>query len=146
MMASFCTFAVGGIALAIGAANVTEFGRIGELTPVPLSDPAVAGLVNLRGQIVTVLDIRRCFGAPPTEQHHALGIYFRHDDALFSLIVDAVDDIVELDEDGFEPPPGNLSAAVRDVLVGVHKLPGKLLMIVDADRIVRSVGAAESAR
>lgn len=136
MLRPHCTFTIGDTLLALSAATVTEFGRIGELTPVPLSAPSIAGLVNLRGQIVTVLDIRRHFNLDPRGADEPLGIFFRHEEALCCLLVDAVDDIVEIDDDDLEPPPGNVASSVREVLVGVCKQPGRLLMIVDPHRAI----------
>lgn len=138
-MSAHCTFFIDGRQFALSAATVTEFGRIGQTTPAPLSPPAVSGLINLRGQIVTVIDIRRYFGLQPGDPEKSIGIFFSHEEALFCLLVDAVDDIIELDPNEFESPPGNLASEVREVLVAVCKQPQNLLMIVDPHRTIQAI-------
>lgn len=138
-MSAHCAFFIDGRWFALSAATVTEFGRVSQITPAPLSPPAVAGLINLRGQIVTVIDIRRYFGLQSGDPEKSIGIFFNHEEARFCLLVDAVDDIIELDHNEFEAPPGNLAAEVRDVLVAVCKQPQHLLMIIDPHRTIQAI-------
>jgi len=124
----------------VRTSDVVEFTKGLDVTPIPLGPAIVAGFMNLRGQIVTAIDIRKQLKLPPIQiTEHTISIFFRYEGALFSLLVDEVNDILELSDDDFEPPPSNLSAAAHEILVGVYKLPKKLLIILDPKKIVSSI-------
>ena len=137
----YATFLLDGHHLGIGVLEVQEVLRDQRLTPVPLAPHAVAGLINLRGQIVPELDMRRLLRLPPRPpQAVAFSVVVRTEHGAVSLQVDEIDDVLELDASSFEFTPPNVDAHLRSLLAGVHKLKDHLLLILDTPRTV-SAGA-----
>ncbi|MBI5767719.1 MAG: chemotaxis protein CheW [Verrucomicrobia bacterium] len=129
----FCTFHVGGLFLGVDVLHVQEVMRQRELATVPLAPATVEGLLNLRGQIVTAIDLRRRLGCPARAADEVpMFMIVRTDDGFTALLVDAVGDVLEVDPESFEPAPDTLPAATRALISGVHKLPGRLLHVLDA--------------
>lgn len=126
------TASIGQHLFGIPISRVHDVFRVGQLTPVPLAPPAVAGLLNLRGRIVTAIDLRRRLGLegqPVREGAMAIGIEAAPDS--FGLLVDTIGDIVELDPDSYDDNPVHLDGAWRDLSSGVHRVDGRLLILVD---------------
>lgn len=99
--------------------------------------------MNLRGQIVTAIDLRRRLGLPNREAGHAsANVAVRTDDGSVSIVVDDVGDVLEAEDDGFEPPPETLSAFDRELIEGVYKLPERLLVVLNAAVVVAVRDAA----
>jgi len=133
----FCTFTVDGAFFGVDVLRVQEVLRFHEMTPVPLAPPAVSGLINLRGQIVTAVDLRRRLGlAPRAEDEQPMNVVVRAEDGAVSLLVDAIEDVLEVDEAGFEPPPATIEPAAGEVIAGVYKLQDRLLLILDTEKAV----------
>jgi purine-binding chemotaxis protein CheW len=131
----FCTFTLDGHHFGVDVSKVQELIRFQEMTAVPLANPVVAGLINLRGQIVTALDLRRRIGLPdraPGAQ--PMNVVIRTAEGPVSFLVDDIGDVVEVGDDTFERPPETLQGAARDLIPGAHKLEGRLLLVLDADR------------
>ena len=103
-----------------------------ELTPVPLAPALVSGLLNLRGQILTAIDLRRCLqlGDRPADQR-PVHIILRTDDGCVSLLVDQVGDVLEVNDEDFEVPPRTLRGRLRDLITGAYKLDGRLLLVLN---------------
>lgn len=139
-MQAYSTFIVEGVHFGVRTSEVIEFTKGLEVTPIPLGPPVVAGFMNLRGQIVTAIDIRKQLNLSGTrDDETTIGIFFRHEGSLYSLLVDEVHDILELADEQFEPPPSSLQLSARDVVAGVYKLPKRLLVIIDPHKIVSSI-------
>ncbi len=103
--------------------KVQEVMRYLELTPIPLAPDVVSGLMNLRGQIVTAVDLRRRLELPNRpDDMLPMNVVIRSADGAVSLLVDEIGDVVEVDDDSFERPPETLQGKVREVILGVHKL------------------------
>ncbi|WP_181313172.1 chemotaxis protein CheW [Nocardioides campestrisoli] len=133
----YCTFVVDGLLFGVRVQEVQEVLRFQPLTPVPLAADSVRGLLNLRGQIVTAVCLRRCLSRPLREGDDLpLNVVVRSRGEAVSLLVDEVGDVV--DTTGFDllPPPANLPPAVRDLLEGVIALPDSILLVLDFDRAV----------
>ena len=130
----FCTFVVEGLLLGIDVRQVQEVIRSQEMTRVPLADPSIAGLLNLRGQIVTAVELRTRLGLglgnPEREPMH---VVIRTDDGAVSLLVDEIGDVIEAVEESLERPPETLIGDVRRMIRGVYKLTGRLLLVLDTD-------------
>lgn len=132
-----CTFRVGGLFLGVPAGTVQEMIRTTDRTHVPLVNPVVHGLVNLRGEIVTTIDLRRRLGIEPREARDVdTNVVIRFDDTVVSLVVDEIGDVVTVDGDEFEAAPSTLNGRCRDVVDGVYKLNGQLLLTFDLDRLL----------
>lgn len=131
----FCTFYVDGIQFGIEVLKVQEVLKYQEMTPVPLASSVVSGLINLRGQIVTALDLRMRISLPPRpEGAKPMNVVIRAEDGAVSLLVDEIGDVIEATEDTFEDPPATLAPAARDLIRGVYKLDQRLLLILDTDK------------
>lgn len=142
---SYATFYVGNFYFGIPIAVGVEVTRGQEITPVPLGPKEVAGFFNLRGQIVTAINMRKRLNLPPnTEDSDSLSIFFQDQDHLFALIVDQVGDYIEATSDTFEETPSNLDANARELIVCVHKLADKLLLILDTNKIVAGINLVQS--
>jgi purine-binding chemotaxis protein CheW len=106
-----------------------------ELTDVPLAPSIVGGLMNLRGQIVTAVDLRRRLELPERpEGMAAMNVVVRTRDGAVSLLVDEIGDVVEVEPDTFEPPPETLQGKIRSVILGVHKLEKQLMHLLDIEK------------
>jgi purine-binding chemotaxis protein CheW len=128
----FCTFYLDKLLFGVDLKTVQEVIRSLEVTQVPLAPQVVSGLINLRGQIVTAVDLRRRLEMEPRpEGVPPMNVVVRSDDGAVSLLVDEIGDVVEVDESTFERPPETLRGAVRTMIIGVHKLHGRLLLVLD---------------
>ena len=146
----FCTFFLKDQFFGVPVQQVQEVIRYQEMTRVPLVPEVIRGLINLRGQIVLALDLRRRLGMqgrPDSEL--PMNVVVRTDEGAVSLLVDEIGDVLEVTEDGFEPPPGNVQGEVRDMLLGVYKLEQRLLHVLDtakACQIPETVDALAAGR
>jgi purine-binding chemotaxis protein CheW len=132
-----CTFHVDDLYLGVDVMEVQEVIRYQEMTRVPLAPAVVQGLINLRGQIVTAVDLRRRLRLRerPGDQL-PMNVVVRTDDGAVSLLVDEIGDVLEIAEDQMERPPETVDACARELLRGVYKLEGRLLLILDTERTV----------
>jgi purine-binding chemotaxis protein CheW len=133
----FLTFFVDYLYCGIEVEQVQEVLRYQEMTRVPLAPAVVRGLINLRGQIVTAIDLRRRLELSEAEkQHLPLNVVVRTDDARVSLLVDEIGDVVEVEEDTFERPPATLDRNTRALIRGVHKLSNRLMHVLDTQNVL----------
>jgi len=136
----YATFMLDGLYFGIEVLNVQEVIRHQDMTPVPLAPPMVRGLINLRGQIVTALDLRTRLGlSPRTDGDMPMNVVVRTPDGVVSLLVDEIDDVVEAPAEQFESAPETVRAGLAQLVRGVYKLPTRLLLILDVEQAV-SVG------
>ena len=137
------TFLVDGHLFGVPTTEVLELSRFQKLTPVPLAPAAISGLMNLRGHVVTALDMRCRLGLRPRPDGLLpMNIVLRREDVLVSLLVDRVGEVVELDDSTFEQPPDTLRGLARELVRGVHKLPGRLLLLLDTHKILTGLAVA----
>ena len=140
----FCTFYLGDLFFGVEVENVQEVFRYQDMTNVPLAPPAVRGLINLRGQIITAIDLRsRLEMEDWAEGKLPMNVVVRTEEGVVSLLVDEIADVLEVPEDDFESPPDTINDITRELVLGVYKLEGKLLLILDTKKTVH-VGPAES--
>jgi purine-binding chemotaxis protein CheW len=107
------------------------------LTKVPLAQAEIAGVLNLRGRIVTAIDMRCRLGLPAREDARpplAVGIDCRGES--YGLLIDGVGEVVKLDDAAREPNPVNLDSRLAEISAGVHRLEGALLVVLDVDRVL----------
>jgi purine-binding chemotaxis protein CheW len=108
------------------------------LTRVPLAPPEIAGLLNLRGRIVTLIDMRRKLGlgaaSGTAEQPMAIGLESRGES--YGLLVDSVGEVLKLDDGLREANPVNLDPRLAELSVGIHRLQDQLLVLIDVDRVL----------
>jgi len=133
----YATFFVDGLFFGVEVLQVQEVLRYQHMTPVPLSPEVVEGLINLRGQIVTAVDMRRRLKVKPRpEGQTPMNTVVRTGGGAVSLLVDEIGDVVEVDGDTFEQPPDNVEPAARELLKGVYKLKDRLLLVLDTEKTV----------
>ncbi|MEK6233244.1 MAG: chemotaxis protein CheW [Planctomycetales bacterium] len=128
----YCTFYLQDHFFGIVVSEAREAIRYQEMTRIPLAPAVVAGLINLRGQIVTAIDLRRRFGMPPRPADQLpMNVIVRADDGEVSLLVDKIGDVIEVDANTFEPLPDTLQDVATDLIRGVYKLDGRLMLVLD---------------
>jgi purine-binding chemotaxis protein CheW len=118
----------------------------GKLTAVPLAGPEIAGLINLRGRIVTAIEMRCRLGLPDREadtQPMAVGVELNGES--YGLIIDSVGEVLKLGSETRQPTPVNLDVSLGRVAAGVHRLDDQLLVILDIDRVLDLDNAAIAA-
>ena len=132
----FCTFYIDGHYLGIDVVEVQEVIRYQEMTRVPLAPLVVRGLINLRGQILTAIDLRRRldFQDRAADQLY-VNVIVHTEDGAVSLLVDEIGDVVQVSEKLFEQPPETLTATAREVIRGAYKLTDRLLLILNVDKV-----------
>jgi purine-binding chemotaxis protein CheW len=116
------------------------------LTRVPLAPPEVAGVLNLRGHIVTIIDMRRRLGLPPhagATPNHAIGI--ERDGEAYGLLVDSVGEVMRISDAIRTANPVNLDPRLAAVSAGVYRLEGELLIVLDVDRVLEFDTASRAA-
>ncbi len=136
----FCTFQLENEWFGVDVLQVQEVVGYAEVTPVPLAPSPIAGLMNLRGQILTVIDLRRCLGMPERKPYPLpMNLILSPSEAPVSFQVDQVGDVLSVDESTFERLPEPVSGRARELISGVYKLDGRLLHSLDAGQVIRLV-------
>ena len=134
----YSTFHVGHLFFGIEVLKVQEVLRYQEMTPVPSAPSVIEGLMNLRGQIVTAIDMRRRLNlAPRKDAKTPMNVVVRSDDGPVSLLVDEIGDVVEAPNDNYERPPDTMPPETRELIDGVYKLEGRLLLVLNTDQVLR---------
>jgi purine-binding chemotaxis protein CheW len=133
----FSTFFIEDLFFGVDVLDVQEVLRAQQMTPVPQAPEVVEGLINLRGQIVTAIDMRRrlqmpklATGQPP------MNIVISTPDGAVSLLVDQIGDVLDMDASNYERPPDNLDPAARELIRGVYKMKDSLLLVLDTEKAI----------
>jgi purine-binding chemotaxis protein CheW len=142
----FCTFVLQEQFFGVPVRQVQEVIRYQETTRVPLVSEVVSGLINLRGQIVTAIDLRRCLGMPdrPAEQL-PMNVVVRTGDGPVSLLVDDIGDVIDVSQDSYESAPQNMPLRQKELVEGVYKLDGRLLLVLNSERALAAAEADSEA-
>src|SRR6266478_1714608 len=141
----FCTFYLDKLMFGVKLKKVQEVIRYLELTDIPLAPDVVSGLLNLRGQIVTAVDLRqRLELASRPKDALPMNVVIRTADGAISLLVDEIGDVVELDDESFERPPETLQGKVREVILGVHKLEQHLMHVLNTIKACETAELSEA--
>jgi purine-binding chemotaxis protein CheW len=145
-MTEFVTAMIGGQLFGLPIARVQDVFMPDKLTRVPLASADVAGILNLRGRIVTAINLHYRLGLPKPEKSSplmAIGIEFKGES--YGLLIDTVGEVLKLAPHDRQPNPINLEASLARVSAGVYRLPDHLLVILDVDRLLDRGGAAMAA-
>jgi len=133
----FATFFLNGLFFGVEVLKVQEVIRYQEMTRVPIAPAMIEGLINLRGQIIMAIDLRRRLEMPVrAEGQLPMNVVVRTDDGAVSLLVDEIGDVVEIEEDTYERLPETISGVARELIRGVYKLKERLLLILDTEKTV----------
>jgi purine-binding chemotaxis protein CheW len=142
----YCTFRVAGLLLGVEVEQVQEVIRAQAMTRVPLAGRSVGGLINLRGQIVTAIDLRVRLGLEPRDDSRPpMNVVVRDEDDVVSLLVDEIGDVMEIDADLFEPPPLTVSQDTRRMIEGAFKLSERLLLVLNTRQVLSDSSSRNSA-
>ena len=135
----YVTVMIGGQLFGLPISRVQDVFMPERITRVPLSEPEIAGVLNLRGRIVTAVDMRRRLGLPPRSDDKpsmAVGIELRGES--YGLLIDTVGEVMKLGEATLEPNPVNLDGKLAGVSAGVHRLDGQLMVILDVESVLNA--------
>jgi len=131
----FCTFYVDGRMYGIPVGEVQEVIRQQAMTRIPTAPEVICGLINLRGKIVTAIDLRRRLGLEAHEAREGLmNVVVNRGEQIVSFLVDAIGDVVDAREEWYEHVPETIHGKMRALLLGVYKLDGALLHVLDAQK------------
>jgi purine-binding chemotaxis protein CheW len=136
-LTEYVTAMIGGQLFGLPIVRVQDVFIPERLTRVPLAPPEIAGVLNLRGRIVTLIDLRRRFGLGKAEDgvsSLAIGVESRVES--YGLLIDSVGEVLKLDDAAREPNPINLDRRLAAVSAGIYRLDGQLLIVVDVDRVL----------
>ena len=145
-VAEYVTAMIGGQLFGLPISRVQDVFMPERLTRVPLSPAEIADVLNLRGRIVTVVDMRARLGLPKNDDGKppmAVGVDLRGES--YGLLIDSVGEVLKLDDAAREANPINLDPRLARVSAGIHRLDGQLLMVVDVDRVLEAGGKAMAA-
>ena len=133
----YATFEVDDQLFGVPVAIVQEVLSFSEYTPVPLAPRAVGGLFNLRGQVIAAVDLRVQLGLARQALHGpVMNVILRGDGEPVSLLVDRIGEVVDLDDESFEPPPDTLNGPTRELVAGTYKMDGRLMLALDVNQAV----------
>lgn len=142
----YVTAMIGGQLFGLPIRRVQDVFLPERVTRVPLAPPEVAGVLNLRGRIVTLIDMRQRLGMPPRPDDApsmALGVELRGE--FYGLLIDGIGEVLKVADRAPEPNPVNLEARLARVSAGIHRLEGQLMIVLDVDRTLDIAAAASAA-
>lgn len=133
----FVTVMLEGQILGIPVLAVHDVLNAQQITQIPLAEDWIAGVLNLRGRIVTAIDLRRRLGLPPREAGKtSMSVVVEHNEEPYSLQIDRVGEVLSLEDQLFEKNPVTLDPRWREVSLGIYRLKDQLLPILDVDRLL----------
>jgi purine-binding chemotaxis protein CheW len=133
----YATFYLGDMLLGIDILRMREINRQLEVTSVPHAPDYVSGVVNLRGDVVTILDLRQILGLEPREiTPQSRNIIVNTSSEQIGLLVDRIADVISAQSDEIDPPPANLHGVDGKYFAGIYKKEAELLVILDIERVV----------
>ena len=133
----FVTMTIAGQLFGIPVLAIQDVLGPQQITKIPLAPTEVAGALNLRGRIVTAIDVRSRLGLEPRDAgQESMSVVVDHDGELYSLIVDTVGEVLSLPNHAYEQNPPTLDAVWRDVSTGIYRLDGQLLVVFDVSRLL----------
>lgn len=136
-MQEYVTVIIHGQLFGLPINRVQDVFMLKDMTEVPLSIPEIAGVLNLRGRIVTAIDMRHRLGLPPRDKKEtAMAVGIEYAKESFGLVIDRIGDVLNLPVDQFEANPVNLNSRWKSVAEGIFRLEKELLVILDVDRVL----------
>jgi purine-binding chemotaxis protein CheW len=135
----YVTVMIGGQLFGLPISRVQDVFMPDRVTRVPLSAPEIAGVLNLRGRIVTAIDMRRRLGLPPrTDDKPSMAVGIELKGESYGLLIDTVGEVMKLGDATRESNPVNLDSRLARVSGGVHRLDGQLMVILDVDHVLNN--------
>lgn len=137
----FLTLFIADQMFGIPVLQVEDVLREQKVTKIPLASAEIAGSLNLRGRIVTAIDVRKKLGVQTTNNEKTMSIVVEHEGELYSLIIDKVGDVLAMDENDYEPNPATLDPAWRSVSDGIYRLKNALLIVLNVPKLLGNMGS-----
>jgi purine-binding chemotaxis protein CheW len=134
--AEYVTITIGSQLFGLPIARVQDVFVLSQMTRVPLAPDDIAGVINLRGRIVTAIDLRRRLGVSGDASRAQMAAGIESEGESYGLVIDAVGEVLKLGADTIEPVPVNLDERLKRVASGVHRLDDRLLVVLDVDRLL----------
>ena len=136
-LSDFVTFVIEEQLFGVPVLQVQDILSLTTIAPIPLAPSEVKGSINLRGRIVTVIDVRVRLGLGNRPDDSAgMGVTVEHNHELYTLLVDRVGDIIGLSPESYESNPATMSATWREFAEGVYRLDGKLMVVLNVERLL----------
>ncbi len=136
----YLTIIIAGQLFGIPVLQVQDVLREQSVTKIPLAPPQIVGSLNLRGRIVTAINVRKCLDLErKNDNNKSMSVVIEHNHDLFSLIIDEVGDVLGLEYDLIEKNPGTIDQRWRDVSNGIYQLDSELLIIMDVSKLLEGV-------
>jgi len=132
----FSTFYIDGRLYGIDVMKVQEVTKPMQVTSMRTAPPFIKGLINLRGQIATAIDLRELFGLNPDSSTEKMTVVCRLEDVLISLLVDNIGDVIETVDQNFETSPLTITPKIRSFMQGIYKTDDAILSIINLDNIL----------
>jgi len=134
----FVTFFIGDQMFGIPVLRVQDILTPNQIAPIPLAPKEVVGSINLRGRIVTVIDVRTRLSLPPREESNTgnMGVTVEQDHDLYTLLVDKIGDVIGLSKESYEKNPATLDPKWREFSNGVYRLEESLMVVLDIDNLL----------
>lgn len=133
----YVTVTIGSQLFGLPISQVQDVFVPGRLTPVPLASEEIAGVLNLRGRIVTAIDMRCRLGLPGRDKgHNSMAVGIDLNGESYGLVIDAIGEVLKLRENSREAVPINLDGRLARVAAAVHRLDGELLVVLDVERLL----------
>lgn len=137
---SFVTFYIKGQMFGIPVLQVQDILTPDKIASVPLAPPEVKGSINLRGRIVTVVDVRVRLGMGKQDDgNESMGVTVEQQNELYTLLVDKVGDVIGMDKESYEGNPSTLDSLWREFASGIYRLDGNLMVVLDVGRLLDMV-------
>ncbi|WP_026379081.1 chemotaxis protein CheW [Afifella pfennigii] len=135
----FVTVHIGGQLFGLPIAAVHEVFVPEQVTRVPLAPPEVEGVLNLRGRIVTTIDLHRLLGLPAVSEGHKMAVGIEYKSESYGLLIDEVGEVLAIDAATREPCPPNLDPRWAEMVEGVHRISGELLLVLDVEAVLAGI-------
>lgn len=133
----FVTLTIGDQLFGIPVLKVQDVLGAQKVAHTPLANEVVAGSLNLRGRIVTAIDVRRRLGMPSRDKGDGgMSVVVEHEGELYSLIIDSIGEVLRVPASNYEPAPSTLDPSWRDFSAGIYRLDGQLMVVLDVERIL----------
>jgi len=146
IVSEYVTAVVGGELIGLPILRVQDVFVPEGVTRVPLAPAEIGGVINLRGRIVTLIDLRCRFGMPPRAAGASvMAIGVESGGESYGLMIDNIGEVLRLSESDREPNPINLDTGLARISSGIHRLDGRLLMVIDVERVLDIGPAAKAA-
>ena len=130
-------FRIGNDYYGIPVMQIQEVVKPQRVTPVPLSADYIRGLINLRGQIVTSLSLRKLFGMDDDLTQDHMNVIVNYKESLYALVVDEILDVIDVEDSSFTHMPDNIDESIKMYSNGVFKQPEHLIILLDLEKILK---------